>query len=895
MFLHRYLSHRLLKLSFIAAAICAFTDSNAQYSATDYAATPSNIIPVNDGFQNINPFADQLGKRLYFTKVGHPSNVGTKLSQDIWYSEKKDNKWSECSNVLPGLNTPLNELIIGSGGNGMLYVISYTDGNDNQLKVIKAFRIDGSKYVLDHEIALPNVHLLSEFFGFFIAHDESYVLMSMKGENSFGKEDLYVALKTKSGWSNPIHLGARINTIGFEMSPFMSKDGRHLYFSSEGHAGLGSADIYMAYRNDESWQNWSKAVNLGPNINTEKFEAYFSLNETEREAYFISHRNGQFGQVYSISYSNTYGESSPSAHPAASGFIRMEKLPAMNIKLNLLDENDRVIQSVTTNSEGFFNLQSFLPDRDYKIAIDEDIRQELKSADIFLTNDLGDNMVFMNEKELGIFGFKVLSGQQVKEVSELEKLANKGAIVDKPTTISGKVATYGTLSKNVTLNVVDEKNKVVQSITTDDQGFFSFNTNATEKSYFLSVEGDMNGLVDVYEIYLTNDNDNEDIVVTKTDKHLFEFRALNKGVNYAIKELKVQDAAMPDHLLAKYGFTSVDRTDISGYLKLDKLPIIGSQIYLMDENDKVLSTAVTNDEGEFVFSDLLKEGSYSLQLKSDQEQELDKREIFLARNPDEVLFYLNDDRAGVFAFKKLSKSQPITLYSLRTEVEQGAVVWEKNSALKGKFEYNKLPKSGVKIELLDEAENVIQITNVDENGEFEFKNYQVNKNYFISVSGDEGLSDIYEVYLSGQQKNVLVNNTNKFVFAFKVLPTQDILLSDAFERDESDAALLTDRHSHVQNGLKMEDGRRYFEFDLNDFKSNDLSPLTIVAADAALGKKVIVRLSKEKSIARAIELETIAASDYEPIIQELVKLGVSKDRITARGNGSDQVIMVIIP
>jgi len=106
------------------------------------------------------------------------------------------------------------------------------------------------------------------------------------------------------------------------------------------------------------------------------------------------------------------------------------------------------------------------------------------------------------------------------------------------------------------------------------------------------------------------------------------------------------------------------------------------------------------------------------------------------------------------------------LDSLKSETESGYVVSDAPAKLRGKFEYKKLPKSGVRLKLMDEQENIIQITEVDENGNFEFEKYTVNENYFISVEDGEGLSDIYEIYLSGQQKNVLVNRTNKYVFAF---------------------------------------------------------------------------------------------------------------------------------
>ena len=298
--------------------------------------------------------------------------------------------------------------------------------------------------------------------------------------------------------------------------------------------------FFVSVRLDDTWQNWSKPQNLGPNINSEKFEAYFTISNAQNEAYFVSNRDGHTGFLHSISYKPNE-EVDMTVHPFGQRFIRMEKLPAMNVRLNLIDENDKIIQSVTTNDEGYFNLQSFLPDRDYKIAIDDSIRQDLSTADIFLTNDLGEKMIFMNENELGLFGFKVLSGEKIEEVSKLENLASNGRVVDRPTTISGKVAMFGTLNEKLKLQVVDENSKIVEEILTDEDGYFQFSTNSSEKSYFLSVDAETQGLVDVYEIFLTNDNPDEDLIVTKTDRHLFEFRALSDGSEKGIERLVEHD------------------------------------------------------------------------------------------------------------------------------------------------------------------------------------------------------------------------------------------------------------------------------------------------------------------------------------------------------------------
>jgi len=81
----------------------------------------------------------------------------------------------------------------------------------------------------------------------------------------FGDFDLYISYDTPTGWSEPINLGANINTEFWESSPSLSPDKNALYFSSNRPGGYGGKDLYVSYRVNGKWQS---AENMGPEINT---------------------------------------------------------------------------------------------------------------------------------------------------------------------------------------------------------------------------------------------------------------------------------------------------------------------------------------------------------------------------------------------------------------------------------------------------------------------------------------------------------------------------------------------------------------------------------------------------------------------------------------------------
>jgi Tol biopolymer transport system component len=111
-------------------------------------------------------------------------------------------------------------------------------------------------------------------------------------DGGYGKSDLYsIAFDPKTGgWSAPVNLGAKINSSGDEWAPSVTKDGKTLLFSSDGHGGFGKHDLFLAKLGKNGWE---APVNIGPGINTaeEEFDAAFHPSER-----YIVYAKGLFGE-----------------------------------------------------------------------------------------------------------------------------------------------------------------------------------------------------------------------------------------------------------------------------------------------------------------------------------------------------------------------------------------------------------------------------------------------------------------------------------------------------------------------------------------------------------------------------------------------------------------------
>ena len=253
--------------------------------------------PENLG-ENINSRASELapviapdGKIIYFTRERHPENMGV---QNIWYSEiDKNGKFQLAKNIGRPLNTQHHNFaisILPDGNSMMVGNVYYKDG-----RMGPGFSMT---YKKGNEWSFPEPVQIRNFFNtggkgsYCLASSGRILILSIQGSDGIGGNDLYVSfLNNDNSWTTPINLGNQINTPDREDSPFLAADGVTLYFSSAGYPGYGSNDIFMTKRLDDTWKRWSEPINLGPKINTTGWDAYFTITASGDYAYFVSSQN----------------------------------------------------------------------------------------------------------------------------------------------------------------------------------------------------------------------------------------------------------------------------------------------------------------------------------------------------------------------------------------------------------------------------------------------------------------------------------------------------------------------------------------------------------------------------------------------------------------------------
>ena len=172
------------------------------------------------------------GNRVYFTSLRPASGAGPKIeSPDIWYVDRTDQGWGPPVRPREPINTDDWDLYPSESKDGFLYFFSSRPGGFGGFDIYRA-AIEGDE--LKEPVNLgPPVNTEHGETDPCISPDGNYIVFVSRRDEGFGDGDLYVSFKLPDGtWTKPRNLGAAVNTEHREFCPSVSRDGKHLFFTS---------------------------------------------------------------------------------------------------------------------------------------------------------------------------------------------------------------------------------------------------------------------------------------------------------------------------------------------------------------------------------------------------------------------------------------------------------------------------------------------------------------------------------------------------------------------------------------------------------------------------------------------------------------------------------------
>jgi hypothetical protein len=194
-------------------------------------SVPREAVFSDPGRTDLYPFVAPDGNRLFFCSFRASGEAVVRGSRmEIWVVERTDGGWSRPQKIDFGGDFGAFGTYPTVAANGNLYFNRIFDLPSSAIYVS---RFEGGRYLAPENLG-PTVTDEAGDHHPFIAPDERYLLFaSQREQDSFGDSDLFISVRREDGtWSEARNLGPNVNTSYAERSPFVTADGKYLFFSS---------------------------------------------------------------------------------------------------------------------------------------------------------------------------------------------------------------------------------------------------------------------------------------------------------------------------------------------------------------------------------------------------------------------------------------------------------------------------------------------------------------------------------------------------------------------------------------------------------------------------------------------------------------------------------------
>ncbi len=338
----------------------------------EWKADPTRHVvgEVKDLSSKVSDYGPTFGNGqsdLFFTSTRQSTN-GTDVNKvngenfaDIFFAQlDRKGKWSVPVPVEGGVNSNFDEgaaCVLG-GGTIMYFTRCKQDKGATGCQIFRS-RFSGDKWgdaelvklFADSSVTVGDPYVSADELTIYFVSDYA----GKDGKASRGGKDIWKAERssTSSKWNAPVNMGGKINTKGDEMFPFVRPNGE-FYFASNGHAGMGGLDMFVAKPNGTSWD----VQNLKYPLNSpfDDFGIVFFENKTEG---FFSSSRSKGDRIYSFEV--------PSMIFTLKGFAQdsktEEKLPEVEV---VLEGDDGSQLETTSGTDGSFRF-NLKPAVDYAV------------------------------------------------------------------------------------------------------------------------------------------------------------------------------------------------------------------------------------------------------------------------------------------------------------------------------------------------------------------------------------------------------------------------------------------------------------------------------------------------------------------------------------------------
>ena len=194
-----------------------------------------------------------------------------KFYNGVYICRNVDGKWTKPYNITPSIVSDGNQNTLALSHDGNQLLLAWYDNFESDIW-ISEYR--NNRWYPSEPIGKPVNSKYYESHACFTP-DGNTIYFTSNRKESLGEMDIFRTTKLSDGsWGDLETLGPNVNTVLNEENPFVSPDGKRLYFSSQGHSGLGGFDIYYCEINADG--SLGKPINIGYPLNSADDDFAFS-------------------------------------------------------------------------------------------------------------------------------------------------------------------------------------------------------------------------------------------------------------------------------------------------------------------------------------------------------------------------------------------------------------------------------------------------------------------------------------------------------------------------------------------------------------------------------------------------------------------------------------------
>ncbi len=283
---------------------------------------PENLGPaINSEYDEYFPTLTVDNKTMFYTRNRPDSRESKRFQEDFYISTWENDHWTNSVNGGPALNTAGNEGVPNISSDGKLLFFAACDRPEGKGSCdIYYSRLKKEGWTRPLNLGPPiNTGAWESQPSFASDGRTLYFIRGRISRGGIREQDIYSSRINDEGrWSEPVKLSSLINTSEEEEFVFIHPDNQTLYFSSDGHPGMGGVDIYVSRKGSDG--NWMQPQNLGYPINTSNDEKGLLVGPGGEKAYISSDRAGGSGGLDLYSF-NLYEGARPKLISYVKGIV----------------------------------------------------------------------------------------------------------------------------------------------------------------------------------------------------------------------------------------------------------------------------------------------------------------------------------------------------------------------------------------------------------------------------------------------------------------------------------------------------------------------------------------------------------------------------------------------